>query len=68
MNNLAIFDLDHTLWPFQIKTHVEPPLKATDSMLEVEDQQGKRFGFYADVGDVLVAVRIGFHLQLSPMH
>lgn len=28
---MIIFDLDYTLWPFWIDTHVSPPLKAKDN-------------------------------------
>ena len=27
---MLVFDLDYTLWPFWIDTHVTPPLKARD--------------------------------------
>ena len=27
---MMVFDLDYTLWPFWIDTHVSPPLKAKD--------------------------------------
>ena len=28
---MIVFDLDYTLWPFWIDTHVSPPLKAKDN-------------------------------------
>lgn len=28
---IIVFDLDYTLWPFWIDTHVSPPLKAKDN-------------------------------------
>ena len=28
---MIVFDLDYTLWPFWVDTHVSPPLKAKDS-------------------------------------
>ena len=28
---MIVFDLDYTLWPFWVDTHVTPPLKAKDN-------------------------------------
>lgn len=28
---MLVFDLDYTLWPFWIDTHVTPPIKATEA-------------------------------------
>ena len=28
---MVVFDLDYTLWPFWVDTHVTPPLKAKDN-------------------------------------
>ena len=53
-----VFDLDYTLWPFWVDTHVSPPLKAMDSGTKVKDRYGEGFGFYDDVPGVLGGVRL----------
>lgn len=53
---LFVFDLDYTLWPFWVDTHVSGPLKATKEGLVVKDRYGEGYGFYRDVAGILVAV------------
>jgi magnesium-dependent phosphatase 1 len=53
---MFVFDLDYTLWPFWVDTHVSPPLKALDSGAKVRDHYGESFRFYDDVGNILSAV------------
>ncbi len=53
---LLVFDLDYTLWPFWVDTHVAPPLRAVDGGLAVQDRGGDKFTFYADVAAILGAV------------
>jgi hypothetical protein len=55
---VMVFDLDYTLWPFWVDTHVTGPLKPTKDGLVVKDRYNDSYGFYPDVAGILVAVRL----------
>ncbi|XP_004609729.2 magnesium-dependent phosphatase 1 [Sorex araneus] len=49
---LAVFDLDYTLWPFWVDTHVDPPFtKSSDGT--VRDRRGQTIQLYHEVPEVL---------------
>ncbi|KAK4695515.1 magnesium-dependent phosphatase 1, partial [Lecanoromycetidae sp. Uapishka_2] len=50
---MLVFDLDYTLWPFWVDTHVSPPLKAKDGGSKSVDKWGESFTFYRDVPALL---------------
>lgn len=54
---MIVFDLDYTLWPLWVDTHVTPPLKAVAGGRTVKDATGDETGFYSDVPGVLRAIR-----------
>ncbi|KAF1957013.1 magnesium-dependent phosphatase-1 [Byssothecium circinans] len=54
---IMVFDLDYTLWPFWVDTHVTPPIKAQEGGLKVKDRYGEGYGFYSEVGGVLDALK-----------
>ncbi|KAM3557781.1 hypothetical protein MY1884_004345 [Beauveria asiatica] len=50
---LIVFDLDYTLWPYWVDTHVTPPLKANAAHTAAADRHGEDFAFYPDVPLIL---------------
>ncbi|OAA38794.1 magnesium-dependent phosphatase-1 family protein [Metarhizium rileyi] len=50
---LIIFDLDYTLWPFWVDTHVTPPLKPNATRSLATDRHGEEYSFYSDVPQIL---------------
>ncbi|KAI4258697.1 MAG: hypothetical protein LQ352_001123 [Teloschistes flavicans] len=54
---IIAFDLDYTLWPFWVDTHVTPPLKAKDNNTRSTDRWGESFTFYPDVPSILLSAK-----------
>ncbi|KAL4881933.1 magnesium dependent phosphatase [Aspergillus karnatakaensis] len=50
---LIAFDLDYTLWPFWVDTHVTPPIKAKDNNSRCTDKWNESFTFYPPVPSIL---------------
>ncbi|KAL5594111.1 hypothetical protein BROUX41_001159 [Berkeleyomyces rouxiae] len=62
---MIVFDLDYTLWPFWVDTHVTPPLKAAGAFAAT-DRAGESFALYREVPSVLYALaRAGVRLAVA---
>ncbi|XP_060677460.1 magnesium-dependent phosphatase 1 [Hemiscyllium ocellatum] len=53
---LVVFDLDYTLWPFWVDTHVDPPFRKERNG-KVVDSSGRKVNLYAEVTEVLQALQ-----------
>ncbi|KAL1130966.1 hypothetical protein AAG570_012207 [Ranatra chinensis] len=61
---LVVFDLDYTLWPFWVDTHVTPPFVKRNS--SIIDSHGKKVSSYPEVSKVLESFsRLGCDLALA---
>ncbi|XP_043286517.1 magnesium-dependent phosphatase 1-like [Venturia canescens] len=49
---VIVFDLDYTLWPFWVDTHVTPPFRKGKGN-EVVDAQGHKIKYYQEVPQIL---------------
>ncbi|KAG7159409.1 magnesium-dependent phosphatase 1-like isoform X2 [Homarus americanus] len=49
---LIAFDLDYTLWPFWVDTHVDPPFRKAKNG-QVVDAQSRKVKYYKEVPSVL---------------
>ncbi|CRG87751.1 Putative magnesium-dependent phosphatase P8B7,31 [Talaromyces islandicus] len=54
---LIVFDLDYTLWPFWVDTHVSAPVKPKDNNSRCVDKWGESFAFYPAVSSILYSAR-----------
>lgn len=56
---LFVFDLDYTLWPFWVDTHVSGSIKPApgSSNTAAVDRTGEKFAFYNDVPSILHVLR-----------
>ncbi|KAF2744055.1 putative magnesium-dependent phosphatase P8B7.31 [Sporormia fimetaria CBS 119925] len=54
---LIVFDLDYTIWPFWVDTHVTPPLEKSKDGLKVTDRYAEVFELYPDIPGILEAIR-----------
>lgn len=52
---LVVFDLDYTLWPFWVDTHVEAPFHK-EKTGAVVDAGGRRVSFYEDTVEILASL------------
>ncbi|EGG03221.1 uncharacterized protein MELLADRAFT_44567 [Melampsora larici-populina 98AG31] len=54
---LVAVDLDYTLWPCWVDTHIHPPLKPTNKPGELVDKAGRKLSFFTDVPHILATLQ-----------
>ncbi|EJD55560.1 magnesium-dependent phosphatase-1 [Auricularia subglabra TFB-10046 SS5] len=63
---LIVFDLDYTLWPLWIDTHVSPPFRREgDAVNAVNDSEGNTIRFYQDVPSILKRTHALGHSKMA---
>ncbi|XP_014209756.1 magnesium-dependent phosphatase 1-like [Copidosoma floridanum] len=62
---IVVFDLDYTLWPFWVDTHVTPPFKK-DSNKKIVDAHNHVIRYYPDTPEILKQlVEQGFEVGVA---
>ncbi|WFD01859.1 protein-tyrosine-phosphatase [Malassezia obtusa] len=63
----VVFDLDYTLWPYWVDTHIDPPLKRkNDALNQVVDRSGQKLSFFHDVPSILLQLKDeGVHIAAA---
>ncbi|GFG33367.1 hypothetical protein Cfor_04068 [Coptotermes formosanus] len=62
---LIVFDLDYTLWPFWVDTHVTPPFRK-DKYGSIVDATGDKVRYYPEVPEVLDSLqKDGYELAVA---
>ncbi|WFD05865.1 protein-tyrosine-phosphatase [Malassezia vespertilionis] len=58
MPKVVVFDLDYTLWPYWVDTHIDPPLKRKhDQLNQVVDRSGQKLSFFQHVPSILFELK-----------
>ena len=61
---LIVFDLDYTLWPFHVDTHVDPPFKKENGI--IKDRNGTLIKCFPEVPSILKQLHdLGYKLAVA---